>query len=280
MSNRGYNETPSVPSNHKDSAIGSYKAFDSHFKTLNNGLVSVAKNLAALHSKVVTLESDLQTSRKSNTDLDSRVANLEQTVESQSKMIAELRQMLSQMPVPASAPRSKDTIYVVPSEPAKPRVQVLAERQQAAIKSAQMLRSVKDGKSEVKVEAAETKPSVETKEVKEVKDTKLDTKEVKAEAAPSKPSVDVKLENTDDISTLTASLEDSHDPEQNQSLDSVLKTAEALAEDSSESSSESSSSESDLEVTDEEEKPVAKPVMTKTRGVVKRNVVNRVVKKK
>ena len=78
MSNRGYNETPMVPSNYKDVNSVSLKAFDSHFKTLNNGLLSVARNLSGMHAKLTDVEN---TNAAEHATLMSRVETLEKTIE-------------------------------------------------------------------------------------------------------------------------------------------------------------------------------------------------------
>jgi hypothetical protein len=75
MSRNGYNETLMVPNNVRESGTGvSLRTFDNHIKTLNNGLLSVARNLGGMHTKVTELES------KTVCDILQRVATLEKTV--------------------------------------------------------------------------------------------------------------------------------------------------------------------------------------------------------
>lgn len=143
MSSRGYNETLTTPNNHKDSSGMSLKAFDTHFKTLNNGLLSVAKNLGGMHTKV----GELEVATKSANDLKHRVDTMEKTLTAHGKVLADIRGMLSDMskaqqPPPNTSPQlppqfTSGTIPVV--QPQKSRAQLIqeAQRLQAANKNNQ-----------------------------------------------------------------------------------------------------------------------------------------------
>ncbi len=75
MSNRGYNETLMVPSNIKELNSGvTLQLFDRNIKMLNDGILSVARNLSAMHTKITNVEA------KVNTELLNRIATLEKIV--------------------------------------------------------------------------------------------------------------------------------------------------------------------------------------------------------
>lgn len=143
MSSRGYNETLTTPNNHKDSSGMSLKAFDTHFKTLNNGLLSVAKNLGGMHTKV----GELEVATKSANDLKHRVDTMEKTLTAHGKVLADIRGMLSDMSKAQQAPPNTSpqfppqfTSGTVPMAlPQKSRAQLIqeAQRLQAANKNNQ-----------------------------------------------------------------------------------------------------------------------------------------------
>ena len=77
MSSRGYNETLMVPSNIREGGSSvSFKTFDAHIRTLNNGLLSIARNLSGMHNKVTEVENKVKT----NDELLSKVEALEKTI--------------------------------------------------------------------------------------------------------------------------------------------------------------------------------------------------------
>ena len=115
MSNRGYNETLMVPSNHKDNNGLSLQAFDNHFRALNNGLLSVAQNLSGMHAKVTKLESKTITEHNA---LNQRVEQLETALADLSKKFNDVLEnkaaaKLADLPaVKKAVPKKKDAILV------------------------------------------------------------------------------------------------------------------------------------------------------------------------
>ena len=100
MSSKGFSETLTVPSSHKDSNDSMVTAFNSHFKILNTGLMSVGKNLSTMHTKV----GELEVATKSANDLKYRVDTMEKTLTAHGKILADIRGMLNDMSRNQQAP--------------------------------------------------------------------------------------------------------------------------------------------------------------------------------
>jgi hypothetical protein len=90
MSNKGFNETLTVPINHKDSSAVSLRSFDAQFKTLNTGILSVAKNIGAMHGSL----NEFNLATKSYQDLRVRVDSMEKHVASNTKAINDLAETM------------------------------------------------------------------------------------------------------------------------------------------------------------------------------------------
>lgn len=131
MSSRGYNETLTTPSNHKDSSGMSLKAFDTHFKTLNNGLLSVAKNLSGMHTKV----GELEVATKSTINLKHRVDTIEKTLAAHGKVLVDIRSMLGEMSKSQQTPPNEVPQSTTPAVPQKSRVQLMLEAQRLQVES-------------------------------------------------------------------------------------------------------------------------------------------------
>lgn len=131
MSSRGYNETLTTPSNHKDSSGMSLKAFDTHFKTLNNGLLSVARNLSGMHTKV----GELEVATKSTINLKHRVDTIEKTLAAHGKVLVDIRSMLGEMSKSQQTPPNEMLQSTAPAAPQKSRVQLMLETQRLQVES-------------------------------------------------------------------------------------------------------------------------------------------------
>lgn len=84
--NQGFNETLTVPQNHKDSTASSVKSLDTHFRTINTGIISVAKNLGIMHNNI----SELDKSTKGLLTIRDRIDLLEKTLITHSKMLSDI----------------------------------------------------------------------------------------------------------------------------------------------------------------------------------------------
>ncbi len=93
MSSRGYSEPLTNPSNHKDNNSLSLRTFDNHFKMLNDGLISVTKNITTLHNRLGLLENTVAAAQPSELKL--RIENIERSLTTHSKLISEVRNMVS-----------------------------------------------------------------------------------------------------------------------------------------------------------------------------------------
>ena len=119
MSNRGYNETLMVPSNYKDGNSVSLKAFDSHFRTLNNGLLSVAQNLSGMHTKVTNLES---VNKAEHEVLLHRVEQLESRL---AELSAKLEALSEEKKPPVETPVKVTKKTLKPKDTSKPKDAIL-----------------------------------------------------------------------------------------------------------------------------------------------------------
>lgn len=84
--NKGFDETLTVPQNHKDSGSANSKSMDTHFRTLNTGIISVAKNLGTMHNNVA----ELTASMKTMLVLRDRIDSMEKTLINHSRMLSDL----------------------------------------------------------------------------------------------------------------------------------------------------------------------------------------------
>ncbi len=262
MSSRGYNETLTVPSNHKDSSGSSLKAFDGHFRTLNNGLLSVARNLSGMNVKV----GELETATKSANDLKHRVDTMEKTLASHGKVLADIRGMIADMARGQQAP--PNTTPQAPAqfadhvrqENTKTRAQLMAEAQRAQIAQRTAL-AQKTATPPVQTPAT---PPVQTPAVQQVKENINDLVEdmLKQTTATTddttpknsdQPAVSKESESDDDQPGTEVNSEKSESGEDEHP---DTKVSSKKDESSGESSDEVEISESD----EDEVKPVAKPV--------------------
>ena len=91
MPKKGPDETLTIPVSHKES-IGTSRAFDSGLKTLNGGLLSIAKNIGIMQSKLQTLEERHDDGKM----VSKRLLELESKVVAQSEMLTNIYELLKQ----------------------------------------------------------------------------------------------------------------------------------------------------------------------------------------
>ena len=84
--NKGFDETLTVPQNHKDATAGGSKSFDSHFRTLNIGMINTAKNVATMQIAVA----ELAVSTKNMSDTCNRIDSIEKTLIGYGKILADI----------------------------------------------------------------------------------------------------------------------------------------------------------------------------------------------
>ncbi len=224
MSSRGYNETLTVPSNHKDSSGSSLKAFDAHFKTLNNGLLSVARNLSGMHTKV----SDLEQATKSANDLKQRVDTMEKVLTSHGKVLADIRGMLSDMAKQHQAPPNTNPQappQFMPQAQAaqlqakaqtlqKSRAQLMAEAQAQRMKATTVKASVSEPQQQTP--ASQPQLVAPAKAPVSVPETAQDSKNINDAVKELLETVPVKNVRSSNI--------------ENQTLDQILASAENAAD--------------------------------------------------
>lgn len=216
MSSRGYNETLMTPSNHKDSSGMSLKAFDTHFKTLNNGLLSVARNLSGMHTKV----GELEVATKSANDLRHRVDTMEKTLAAHGKVLADIRGMLSDMSRSQQAPPN-----TTPQVPAQFMAQATAAQLQK-------------NRAQLMAEAQKMQAENKTTKVKVEQETKSDPVVVAAQENINEAVEDL-LKNIP------------IEPANSQNLDQILESANKNLDNTNSVLKEKSDSGSDTEPDDE-----------------------------
>lgn len=213
MSSRGYNETLTTPSNHKDSSGMSLKAFDTHFKTLNNGLLSVARNLSGMHTKV----GELEVATKSANDLKHRVDTMEKTLTAHGKVLADIRGMLSEMSRAQQA--SPNTAPQLPPQFTAPNAVQQKSRAQLMLEAQRLQAESKANKAKPVVAKPAAKEDQKVEKVNTVKEnTNEDSKEETKEDINA--AVEDLLKATVTSNGTTA--------EQPQTLDQILASANAV----------------------------------------------------
>lgn len=218
MSSRGYNETLTTPSNHKDSSGMSLKAFDTHFKTLNNGLLSVARNLSGMHTKV----GELEVATKSANDLKHRVDTMEKTLTAHGKVLADIRGMLSEMSRAQQAP--PNIAPQLPPHFTAPNAAQQKSRAQLMLEAQRLQAESKANKAKPVV--AKPAAAKEDQKVEKVNSVKENTNE--------DPKEETKEDNKEDINAAVEDLlkatvtSNGTTAEQPQTLDQILASANAV----------------------------------------------------
>jgi hypothetical protein len=92
VSRKGFEETLTVPVNHKDSSSNTLRTFDTSFKTLNGGLMSLGKNIGLLHAKVQSVEN----TSKEFFEIRNKMDNLEKTQTVHTSLLTEIYELLKQ----------------------------------------------------------------------------------------------------------------------------------------------------------------------------------------
>lgn len=191
--NRGYNETLTVPTSHKDSSAASFKSFDAHFKTLNAGFLGLVKSMQTLHTKMTEHDDVAQ----GFADLQARVGNIEKSVLTQSKALMEVLELVRIMAAKTSTqpiPQTRHGSMTGPVVVSHATVAAIASVPKPVTSPKKTL--VVEVKSEPKVEPkAEVKPEPKLEPKVEIKpEPKLEPKvEVKPEPK-LEPKVEVKPE--------------------------------------------------------------------------------------
>ena len=92
----GLEETLAVPHQHKDSASITMRVFDANFRTINGGLMSVAKNVGAMQGKLRKVE----ITDKNVCDLQCRIQQLENTASVHTTLLTDIFELLKKATSP------------------------------------------------------------------------------------------------------------------------------------------------------------------------------------
>jgi hypothetical protein len=104
------NETLSIPLGHKDSAVSTLKTFDSSFRNINGGLLSLGRNVGLIHGKLELInqvirnntvtEGKIDVVQSAMADINKRLSLLEQKLSEETatsiKLMKEIYQIVSQ----------------------------------------------------------------------------------------------------------------------------------------------------------------------------------------
>jgi len=92
----GLEETLTIPQQHKDSASITMRVFDANFRTINGGLMSVAKNVGAMQGKLKKVED----TDKNVCDLQCRIQQLEKTATVHTTLLTDIFELLKRATAP------------------------------------------------------------------------------------------------------------------------------------------------------------------------------------
>lgn len=96
ISKRGFDETLTVPQQYKDNANVAMNRMNMNFRTINGGLISVARNVGKMYQKINCLEN----TDTNVDDIKCRIRQLENTANQHTQLLNDIFSLLKQATMP------------------------------------------------------------------------------------------------------------------------------------------------------------------------------------
>lgn len=104
ISKRGFDETLTVPQQYKDNANVAMNRMNMNFRTINGGLISVARNVGKMYQKINCLEN----TDTNVDDIKCRISQLEKTANQHTQLLNDIFSLLKQATMPEDDDEEED----------------------------------------------------------------------------------------------------------------------------------------------------------------------------